>query len=98
MFGWLYNLFQRREQRGLQATTKSALVNASAIGLRNSESFTSQNPIHFTVYKASGGHVVEFRHYDQKSDRHSGGLYIITDRDNFSDELGKLVMMECLSR
>lgn len=98
MLKWLYNLLQQREQRALREVSKASLINTGTMGLRNAESFTSQNPIHFTVYKATGGHVVEFRHYDQKTDRHSGGLYIITDRDDFSDELGKLVMMECLSR
>jgi hypothetical protein len=98
MLDWLYNLLQKREQRSQRESTKASFVGNATIGLRNAESFTSQNPIHFTVYKATGGHVVEFRHYDQKTDRHSGGLYIITDRDDFSDELGKLVMMECLSR
>jgi hypothetical protein len=59
---------------------------------------TTHQPIHFTVLKAHGGHVVEFRHYDEKTDRTTGGLYIINDQDDFSSELGKLVMMECLSR
>lgn len=58
----------------------------------------AQRPMQFTVIKAQGGHVVEFKHYDPKTDRTSGGLYIINDQDDFSKELANLVMMECLSR
>jgi hypothetical protein len=59
---------------------------------------SNNNKLHFAVYKAQGGHVVEFNHYDQKTDRHYEALHIITDQEDFAKELGNIVFMECLQR
>lgn len=94
MLKWLYNTLDRKygNRVGLVKPSREAQYGIGGTG------FETQRPISFTVVKAQGGHVVEFRHYDSKTDRHTGGLYIITDQEDFSAELGKLVMMECLSR
>ena len=55
-----------------------------------------ERAINFTVYVASGGRIVETRRYDRKTDRHSNGLYIITNEQDFGREIDKIITMEAL--
>lgn len=48
------------------------------------------------VYKASGGTVIETSAYDRHKDRHSTGLYVITDDKDLGTEIGKIITMENL--
>jgi len=52
--------------------------------------------LHFTIYNASGGRIVEFKKYDLKTDRQHTGLHIIRDDDNFAEQLSHIITMECL--
>ncbi len=72
----------------------------SAIGSgRHSQALSSENePLRFTVYNASGGKIVEISHYDQKTDRHSTSLHVITSDENFGEELGKIAFIELLKK
>jgi len=97
MLHWLYRTLERKYSNQIGAIAKTPR-NLGVRATLDADIARLNNPVNFTIIKAQGGHVVEFRHYDPKTDRHSGGLYIITDQENFSEELGRLVMMECLSR
>lgn len=59
--------------------------------------FESSRHFQFNVYMASGGRVVEIiKHdYTTQSDRQNR-LYVITNGQNFSEELDKIITMECL--
>jgi hypothetical protein len=48
------------------------------------------------IYKASGGFVVETRRYDERTDRHSNTMHVITESEDLGEKLGKIVMMEAL--
>ena len=52
--------------------------------------------MNFTVYRASGGHIVEHRTYDRKTDRNNHSLHIITDDKDLGEELGKIITFENL--
>ena len=55
-----------------------------------------ERAIHFTVYTANGGRVVETRRTDRKTDRSTTGLYIITSEQDFGREIDKIITMEAL--
>ena len=55
-----------------------------------------ERSIHFTVYTANGGRVIETRRYDRKTDRHSNNLYVITGEQDFGREIDKIITMESL--
>jgi hypothetical protein len=55
-------------------------------------------PLRFTVYNASGGKIVEISHYDQRTDRHTTSLHIITSDEDFGAELGKIAFVEALKK
>lgn len=66
---------------------------------RHGHTLGSDNePLRFTVYNASGGKIVEISHYDQRTDRHSTSLHIITSDEDFGAELGKIAFVEALKK
>lgn len=64
----------------------------------NSKSLNMSGGVTFSVYSAAGGYVVETNYYNEQTDRHTQGLHIITDTEEFSTELGNAVLMAMLKR
>jgi hypothetical protein len=56
------------------------------------------DPIVFKVQAVSGGTVVESKWYDHKKDENRIKLHIITQDENLSESIGKIVTMELLQR
>ena len=54
------------------------------------------DPMRFTLTKANGGFIVSTRRYDNRTDRSTGDNYVITDEQDLSEEIGKIVTMEAL--
>lgn len=61
-----------------------------------SEDSLNSRGMNFTVYKASGGHIIEHRVYDKKTDRNNNSLHIITDDKDLGEEIGKIITFESL--
>ena len=47
--------------------------------------------LHFTLYSASGGNIVEFRRYDVKTDSHDISLHIIRSDEDFTEALANII-------
>jgi hypothetical protein len=56
------------------------------------------DPINFKVQAVSGGTIVESRWYDHKKDEGRVKLHIITQEENLSESIGKIVTMELLQK
>lgn len=56
------------------------------------------DPINFKVQAVSGGTIVESRWYDHKKDEQRVKLHIITEEENLSESIGKIVTMELLQK
>ena len=56
------------------------------------------DPIVFKVQAVSGGTIVESRWYDYKKDENRVKLHIITQEENLSESIGKIVTMELLQK
>ena len=52
--------------------------------------------MNFSVYKANGGYIVEYRQYDKRHDRSDNKLHIVTEDKNLGEELGKIITFEAL--
>jgi len=52
--------------------------------------------LRMNVKKIIGGYVVSFRAYDRMRDRSDERHYIITDEQDFNQELGKMITMESM--
>ena len=54
------------------------------------------NGMNFSVYKANGGYVVEYRQYDRQRDRHDNKLHIVHEDQDLGEALGKIISFEAL--
>jgi hypothetical protein len=63
-----------------------------------SDPIDSHDGLTLTIHSANGGHVVNFRRYEHKIDRHTNKLYIISSDQKFEEALAQCIAMECLSR
>ncbi len=50
--------------------------------------------MNFCLYKAVGGHILECKNYNHKTDRHEGTLYMIHDDEDFAKQVAQAIMME----
>lgn len=98
---WLLKSVKEADAVERQITEKESYSNLTIPkGLQVSrESPSIDQPdraIHFTVYTANGGRIVETRRYDKHKDRNYNGLYIITSEQDFGREIDKIITMEAL--
>ncbi len=87
-FRWLYD-----KLRNADMSDKPYPVAANAIEKTNRPGSDGMN---ISVWAATGGHIVEFRKYDEYKDRNSSKMYIIGADQNFSESLSKIVTMEMM--
>ncbi len=64
--------------------------------VRVNDSFEGDGGLTIRLYKANGGRIVNFNHYDRKTDRNYNSVYIVTDEQDFERELGKMITMESM--
>jgi hypothetical protein len=85
------------EKRQSQERESAKAVNRLSDSLSIERSIDQpERALHFTVYVANGGRVVETRRYDKKTDRHTNGLYVINNDADFGKEIDKIITMEAL--
>ena len=104
---WLFKKLQNgadyEQQQRREEARMSNLVGAkqqiSRLSVDNDKSIDQpERAIHFTVYQANGGRVIETRRYDRQKDRHTNGLYVITSEQDFGREIDKIITMEALKQ
>lgn len=76
-------------------TEESVPINLATAKVSRRESIDA-NGMNFSVYKANGGYVVEYRQYDRQRDRHDNKLHIINEDQDLGDALGKIISFEAL--
>lgn len=54
------------------------------------------NGMDFSVYRASGGYIVEYHRYDRKSDDREHKLHIITEDTDLGQGLSQVITLEML--
>ena len=54
------------------------------------------NCIHFKMWNAYGGKVIQTHRYDRNKDKVHRSMYIITDNQDIGHEIGKIITMEAL--
>ena len=58
----------------------------------------NQQPMHFKIYPATGGHIVEYTYYDEKRDQNNQALHLIPSELDLGPELAKIMTLEALKR
>lgn len=58
----------------------------------------STSPMNFRVYPATGGHIVEYSYYNERTDRNDQALHLIPSELDLGAELAKIMTLEALKR
>ena len=87
---------QRQNQERESIISVDRLSKSLAISAGPASIDQPERALHFTVYVANGGRVVETRRYDKKTDRNTNGLYVINNDADFGKEIDKIITMEAL--
>jgi len=58
----------------------------------------SNTGLNLTIYRATGGKVVQSFSYDPISDRSYSNLFIVTEKEDLGAELGMIITREFLAR
>ena len=53
-----------------------------------------QDGLNFVLYRAVGGHILESRVYNSRTDRHDGTLYMIHEDEDFAKQVAQAIMLE----
>ena len=99
-WGWDFNRDLRKDddlvplarQRGGARLRKEDLVVCS------DDEIDLTDPIRFSVQQVQGGTLIETRWHDPKTDNYERKLHIVTQDENLSEAIGKIVTMELLKR
>jgi len=76
------------------AEDRYATVKPSRLSVSND--VNSEPTLHFKIYNAIGGKVVEFSRYDRQKDRSNHDIYIISKEEDFGARIAKIAMFESL--
>lgn len=93
-FIWRYVWRKMKEIGNEPRESDSMPISSSKV--RVNDSFDADGGLNMRVFKANGGRIVSFNHYDRRTDRESRSVYIITDEQDFERELGKIITMESM--
>lgn len=52
----------------------------------------------FTIHQASGGHVLEYSSYDEKTDRHNQALHVIHPDQDMGQGIAHIITLEMLRK
>ena len=90
MMKWFDKWFLKKCRQAWDSTKEPTKM--ESVPMRTNSIDTSG--MNFTVYRANGGHVIETRTHDRRTDRYSHGLHIITDEKNLGEEIAKIITFE----
>jgi len=76
--------------------TRSGEYAVSSVAVKADTSVESEPQLNFKIYGAMGGHIMEFRRYDRKTDRYDNQLYVISTDDDMGERIARIVNMEML--
>ena len=88
--------FRRWLRNWLHNVDSDGPAKASASIIRASDDPDTERCLNFKVWFANGGRVVQTSRYDRVKDRNQTSMYVITDEQDFGQEINKIVTMESL--
>jgi len=91
---WFDNWFAKKSKQAWEDAQKQHY--AVVPGIVNTHNGLNSNGLNMTLYKADGGTVVEFRHYDPVKDRSNNSLHVITDKEDMAERLSQIITMEIM--
>ena len=72
-----------------KSTRRGVLVRGSSLDSRG---------MSFTIHQASGGYVLEYSAYDDKTDRHNHNLHIIPSEQDLGQGIAHIITLEMVRK
>ena len=95
--GFFRRKFMEWSKRAWEDSKSGSYDNVSYDSVVKSDSSVDSEPqLNFKIYGATGGHVMEFRRYDKKTDRYDNQLYVISTDDDMGERVARIVNMEMM--
>ena len=57
-----------------------------------------ESSMNFRLYPATGGHIVEYSYYDEKTVQNTQALHLIPSDQDLGDSISKIMTLEALKR
>jgi len=92
---WLQRWFDRRLENSWNRAHERKVSTSSGIQLRE-DPFNFNDGLRIEIKSATGGKVVQIGVYDKTQHEHRYATYIITDEQDFTQELAKAITAESL--
>ena len=89
---WVKEDWDSPQHRGIEMGTSNKLISTKS----DTASIDSDPILHFKVFSAVGGKIVEFRRYDRKTDRNDCQVYIIGKDEDFGEKIAKISTLEVM--
>jgi len=75
--------------------------NEGSVGINLTHSSNENRPeedpiLNFRIYNAINGQILEFRHYDRKTDRNNNSVYLIPKDQEIGEYINKCLSMELM--
>ena len=86
--------FRQKLRNWILNDNADSYANDSIISVEESK-FNSEG-MRLQVYRASGGFVIETRHYNRRKDENMNAMFVITEDQDLGEEIGKIITMETL--
>jgi len=92
---WLQRWFDRRLENSWNRAHERKMSTSSEIQIRE-DPFNFKDGLRIEIKNATGGKVVQIGIYDKTQHEHRYATYIITDEQDFTQELAKAITAESL--
>lgn len=77
----------RKERNEIHVIPKDTITSSSDVDIEG---------LRFSVMPATGGTIVQIKHYDRKQDRSNTITHVIPDGENIAERVGQIVSLELL--
>lgn len=88
---WLRNWINN-----FDAVQSEQIKSRGGLIIRESDEPDHDKCLHFKVWFANGGKVIQTNRYDRHKDRSFTSMYVVTEDQEFGKEIEKIVTMETL--
>lgn len=93
---WILNRAEKiaQKQEGIEMNYAKTAIKPARLSADHGS--LDSPAVRFKMFKASGGTIIETQIYNERTDRHVNGLYVITNDKNIGEEINKILTMESL--
>jgi hypothetical protein len=88
------NWFKRMVVNWVREDWEEARLSRSELIVSNTREQIRNDGLNFSLHQAVGGHILESKKYNEKTDRHENTLYMIHDDQDFAKQVAQAIMLE----